>query len=290
MTADDDYFTLLGFDPATADFDTLWANEAPASTVDVPIGVDQNGRKVSIDFGRFAGLDDHHLIVAAPGHGTTGLLKILLLGLMYRRSPRFHNFFVIEGKPAAEYRDFDGVPHLVGRVDQRDDGELTTDRLAQVLAGEIDRRRAGFAAVGVTNLSDYQTRTAGVEEFDGVETPWLPELYIIIDNVSWLLGTDFDAINQVIKTDGHALGIKLIMATPWDTWSRTEASGYFDGLAPRFALGLTAAQVRGVFGSDVPDSLRTPGQAYVQTLDGRTTKCTVARPDAPAPPPSAPPS
>lgn len=275
--ADDDYFSLLGFSgPDEFDPDIHWAGETPNSPVEVPVGVDADGQKVSFDFSRFAGLDDHHLVVAEPGSGTTTLLRTLITGLSYRRSPGFHGYLVVEGKPDGEYSDIESWPHSSGRVKPGDGEEGTGRRLTQWLAGEIARRRACFEAIGAIDISDYQAKTAVNEKStNSAETSWLPEFYVIIDNVTWLVGSEFDAIYHAIRFDGNILGIKLIMATPWETWVRLQEADYFDGIAPRFALGLNSAQASQLFGQDLPHDLITPGDAYLRALDGRLIRFTV---------------
>ncbi|CPW79335.1 cell division protein FtsK [Mycobacteroides abscessus] len=271
------YFALLGINrPEDLRLETQWgADEGPNSPVDVPVGRDRAGQTLSFNFSRFAGTDDHHLIVAAPGAGTTTLLRALTTGLRVRRSPRFHNLFIIEGKPRGEYRDFAATPGIVGRVDPRDDGTQTAWRLGQVLVGEIERRRAVIEAAGAAGFSDYQMRTRDVHDVDEVEIPWLPELYIVVDNIDWLVGTDFDDVLPAIRADGNALGIKLIIGTSYDTWSRLNADDYFDNVTPRFTLGLTAQQSSSVFGADVSEDLINPGEAYLHTHDGTRTRFTV---------------
>lgn len=277
-----DFFQLLGLTPIE-EFDPKaeWQKVTPASPMVIPVGTAEDGSTAALDMSRFRSLDDHFLIVGASTAGVTTLLRTILTVLSIRRSVQDLAYMVMESEDRNEYADMMSFPNCIAQVRTARGAEASAHRVSQWVLGEVEKRRAALAAARVADIGDYQIKVRQHADKDNAstETPWLPELFLAIDNVTWLLNTEFDAVSRIIRQEGHALGIRLLLSTPYDTWNLLAGSGYFDGITPRIAIGLTANQSAAVFGADVPHDLRPPGQAYLRTQQDKLVRFRIASVD-----------
>lgn len=277
-----DLLALLGFS-RIEEFDprAFWEGVVPGGPIKVPVASTDDGSPVRVDLGRFSGTGDHVLVVGDPQSGTTMLLKTVMICLAALRPPEQLGFLAIEAR--SEVKSFDGIertPHCSGVVNPRHGAAGTATRVSQWLMGEIERRRELFVESGVTNISDYQVNSIAARAA-GAEVPVLPELFVVIEDVTWLVDSEFDVISRILRAEGHSLGVRLIVGTPYVTWAQLKDSGYFDQITPRFTLGLDSAQSSAVFDATVSDDLELEGQAYVRSDDGELLRCQLISADEP---------
>lgn len=261
-----DFWALHGLPGPVFDLERRWDTATPLGPLRIPFGVDANRTPVALDFSRWSSLDDHVLIVGAPGAGTTTLLRTVVLGLCIARSPADANFLLVEGKPnQGEYAELAKVKHCVGHVTfSRGEEPRILERLADVLAGEVDRRGRLFqTAGGLSHIDDYRRAADGDADLEP-----LPEVFFVVDNLTWLRDADFDTVAQMLAADGHRCGLRVIAGAPYDLWQTLHSSGYFDAFTARVALGLSAQHASEVLGATVTNDLVAPGAACFSRLGG----------------------
>ncbi|MFV8169712.1 FtsK/SpoIIIE domain-containing protein [Mycobacterium sp. DBP42] len=277
-------FELLGLEGPEFDLAARWdAHDGRSRDLRVPIGFDASGAIVSLDFSRWSSLDDHVLVVGAPGAGTTTLLRTLLLSLSITHHPSHAGIFVVEGKAGGqEYAEVDsGVPHCRGHVTFAEDRrEWTVHRLTQALAGEVDRRERLLQSAGVASIERYRD-VLRANPVDSPSRADVPETFVLIDNFSWLQGEDFDRVVRLLAAHGHRLGLRMVVGVPYSLWESLEPANYFSNFTARVALGLPRRQAAAVLGADVPDDLGSPGDAYVRWLGAQPIRVAIATADTP---------
>ena len=271
-----DFLRLYGLTSVDdIDLPKRWEGKTAASPLLVPIGLDESGTPVALDFSRFHGLDDHVLVVGAPRAGTTNLMRAIMFGLTLARSSTDLVYLVVDSNPESEFQELTRLPNCLGAAECWD--EQSVWRLAQWMGGEIERREAAFEAVGADNLSEYLLKVTPEMRDPARPSTRVPyaEYFLIIDDISSLVGSDFDIVCQNIRNDGHRLGIRMIVRAAQPTWERLKDTDYFDGLTARIALGLPASQSSELFGVNVSDDLTSPGEAYLHTQQGGLIKLRV---------------
>ncbi|WP_457181039.1 hypothetical protein [Mycobacteroides abscessus] len=236
---------LENFDPRAG-----WASKNAGSPLRIPVGYTDDDAPVHIELSRFHSLDDHCMAVG----DTSDLVETIAYTLrLYRNN---QDLAVLAVKGNSDRDTFDGLEgHCSGVV--RPDlspGARTAWRLGQVLSGEIDRRREALEQAEVTNISDYQKLNPDHR---------FPELFVVFDDPAWLLdGDDITEVWQDLQQHGHLLAIRFIVAIPYPEWERLDPK-HFQGITPRFTVGLTGHQTANVFSTEVPDETPPKGQAYL---------------------------
>lgn len=280
------FFELHGIDdPEETNLAERWqAHDGHSGGLIVPIGFDDNEAVVSLDLSRWSSLDDHVLVVGAPGAGTTTLLRTLALSLCITQSPASAGIFVVEGKAGRqEYAEFGSqIPHRRGHVTFTDEHrEWTVGRLVQVLAGEVDRREKLLAPTSMASIEEYREalKTNPVEG-DPRQSD-VAELMLLIDNLSWLHGEEFDQVVGLLAARGHRLGLRMVVGVPYRLWESLEPTGGFDRFTARIALGLPQRQASAVLGAEVPHDLGSPGDAYLRWLGAEPVRVRIASADRP---------
>ncbi|TMS51050.1 MULTISPECIES: FtsK/SpoIIIE domain-containing protein [Mycobacteriaceae] len=278
------FFKLHGLEGPEFDLAARWAaHDGPGGDMSVPIGFDAKGAVVALDFSRWTSLDDHVLVVGAPGAGTTTLLRTLALSLCITQHPSRAGILAVEGKSGKqEYAELGSkLPHCLGHVTFSDDcREWTARRLTQALAGQVDRRERFLQATGMTSIEGYRNalRASQVDDPDRTDAP---EVLVLVDNLSWLHGKDFDQAVRLLAAHGHRLGLRMVVGAPYQLWESLEPTGYFDSFTARVALGLPQRQAAAVLGTDVPDDLGSPGDAYVRWLGAQPIRVMIPTADTP---------
>lgn len=245
------YQELLGIG-RLEDFDPRpgWANKNAGSPLPIPIGYTDDDTPVNFELSRFHGLDDHYMAVG----DTSDLIETIAYTLLLRRNNQ--DLAVLAVKGNSESDTFDSLEKYSSGVVRPDlsPGARTAWRLAQVLSGEIDRRRKALEQADVANISDYQKLNPDHR---------FPELFVVFDDPTWLLdGDDITEVWQDLQKHGHHLAIRFIVAIPYTEWERLDPK-HFHGITPRFTVGLTGQQNANIFGTEVPDGTLPKGQAYL---------------------------
>lgn len=258
--------------------DRNWQGEASATArLEVPLGVDEDGHTAALDLGRWSSLDDHLVVVGAPRSGTTVLLNTIAIGLCLLRSPEAAVFSIAEGKESDEYTQLAAFTHCCGHIRRTIPAERLGWRYGQALLGEFDRRQQAFTRAGVTTLNAYRALVPNPASESAGELPYFPEHFVVVDNISWILGTDAEAAVRQISEHGHRLGIRLLVGVPHNVWVKRSSTGLFDSFSARIVLGLDRHGAGGVLGTEVPSDLGRPGDAYLRTFTGELTRFAVAK-------------
>ncbi|MEU6267909.1 type VII secretion protein EccCb [Saccharopolyspora shandongensis] len=194
------------------DVDRAWAPRPIEDLYRIPIGVDETGEPVELDFKEPAldGLGPHGLIVGSPGSGKPEFLRSTVLGLMATHSPADLNFVLTGYHSAATFGDFEGAPHVSAFVPDPGPDQLV--RLQDSLEAELSRRRELLSGAGAKNYREYrQLRHAGDQRC----TAPLPALFVVIDEFARTLEEkpDFAAVLVKIGRMGRALDVHMLLAS-----------------------------------------------------------------------------
>jgi len=170
----------------------------------VVLGRDSVGRPVVGDLATMP----HVIVAGATGSGKSVGLNVMLLSLVYRRTPAELRFLLIDPK-VVELAPFEGIPHMLRPV-VTDMAEAA--QALQVAAGEMDRRFNLFAAAGVRNLASYN---AGLMRA-GRPADRLPSIVIVIEEYADLVMQQGKEVGDVVTRlaqKARAAGMHIILAT-----------------------------------------------------------------------------
>ncbi|MFZ2503938.1 MAG: FtsK/SpoIIIE domain-containing protein, partial [Nocardioides sp.] len=259
---------------AAIDLDARWATRGPAQ-LQVPLGLDPGGNPVMLDLREAAhgGMGPHGLVVGATGSGKSELLRSLVLGLALAHPPEQLNLLLIDFKGGATFDGLSRLPQVSALVTNLAAEAGLVERLADALAGEVDRRQhllreAGHANVHQLTQAHAQAH-APAHTSAGLETPSvpaLPSLVIVIDEFSELLHAhpEFAETFAALGRVGRSLGLHLLLAT-----QRLD-EGRLRGLEAHlsFRIGLrtfSEAESRQTLGVPDADHLpRRPGEGLLR--------------------------
>ncbi|MEV0705031.1 FtsK/SpoIIIE domain-containing protein [Saccharopolyspora sp. NPDC050389] len=251
------------------DVDRAWAPRPVEDLYRIPIGVDETGTPVEIDFKEtdLGGIGPHGLIIGATGSGKSELLRTIVLGLTATHSPTDVNFVLAEHMGAATFHAFKNAPHVSAIIPSVASEPELLGRLQESLDGEISRRMDVLSGVSAKNILEYRRmRESGDQR---CQEP-LPTLFVVLDEFSEMLSAqpDFADLLLTICRLGRALGIRLLLAS-----QRLEVQKIrpFEALLSyRISLKtFSAAESRATIG--VPDAYNLPpepGFGLLRTSDG----------------------
>jgi S-DNA-T family DNA segregation ATPase FtsK/SpoIIIE len=196
------------------DVDQAWAPRPIEDLYRIPIGVDEAGGPVEIDFKESAlgGMGPHGLLLGANGSGKAGFMRTIVLGLMATHSPTDVNFMLVEHIGGAAFRDFENAPHVSALIPELQFRPDLLGRLPEALEGELSRRMAVLNSAGAKNFREYrQMRDSGDQR---CHEP-LPALFVVIDAFTRTLEEqpDFAGVLVRIGRLGRSLGVHLLLAS-----------------------------------------------------------------------------
>ena len=255
---------LLGMDsPAAISVARARWNSSPRDTLRVPLGLGENGEPVLLDIKESGqgGFGPHGLCIGATGSGKSELLRTLLLGLAATHSSDRLNLVLIDFKGGATFLGMSQLPHVSAVITNLQDQMTLVDRMADALAGEINRRQEVLRDAG--NL-------AGVGEYErkrrtNPTMPPLPALMIVIDEFSEMLTQHPELVELMVQIGrlGRSLQIHLLLAS--QRLDEGRLRGLEAHLSYRIALRtFSPAESRAVLG--VPDAYQLPpmpGSGYL---------------------------
>jgi S-DNA-T family DNA segregation ATPase FtsK/SpoIIIE len=173
------------------------------SPLAVPIGRGISGQAIVSDLESMP----HLLIAGTTNSGKSVGIASLILSLAMNNHPDDLKFIMIDPK-YVELRRFNGLPHLMGKV------ETTLDRILPVLrwaTTEMDERYRKLEVLHARTLETYN------QKMDKIGRPRLPKIVIVIDELSDLMisnnGKEVDYLIVRIAQKSRAVGIHLIVAT-----------------------------------------------------------------------------
>ncbi|MGW5643173.1 FtsK/SpoIIIE domain-containing protein [Saccharopolyspora sp. NPDC003752] len=244
------------------DIARAWAPRPAQDLYRIPIGMDESGTAVELDFKETAlgGLGPHGLIIGANGSGKPWFLRSIVLGLMSTHSPTDVNFVLTGDHSAPIFGDFEGAPHVSAFVPDPEPDQMV--RLQDSLEAELSRRMELLSGAGAKNYWEYrQMRDAGDQR---CAEP-LPALFVIIDEFARTLEKKPDFAEVLVKIGrmGRALGVHMLLASYRLQWGDLRPLEGF--LTYRVALRtFTADESRMAIGStDAYDLPAGPGFGYL---------------------------
>ena len=172
------------------------------SKLSLALGLDVSGIPVTADLSKMP----HLLVGGTTGSGKSVCITSLIACLAMNNTPDELNLAILDPKMVELVR-FNGLPHLMGKV------ETQTDRMLAVLAWaitEMDSRYKKLEQVNARDLDVYNQKMIRRGKAQ------LPKIVIVIDELADLM------INETEKTEAHlvrlaqmarAVGIHLIVAT-----------------------------------------------------------------------------
>ncbi len=255
---------LLGIEvpEAVALSRTRWQGSA-ADSMRVPIGLGESGEPVLLDLKESArgGCGPHGLCIGATGSGKSELLRTLVLGLAATHPSDELNMVLIDFKGGATFLGLSELPHVAAVITNLADELSLVDRMADALAGEINRRQEVLRAAGnVASVHDYDRlrRT-------GADLEPLPGLLVVVDEFSELLAQRPELIDLLVTIGrlGRSLQMHLLLAS--QRLDEGRLRGLESHLSYRIALRtFSPAESRAVLG--VPDAYHLPpmpGSGYL---------------------------
>ena len=167
------------------------------------LGRDVSGTPIAVDLAKLP----HLLVAGTTGSGKSVLINAIISCLIFNNTPERLQLVMIDPKKVELIR-FNGIPHLIGKV------ETEADRAVGVLrwlTAEMDRRYEMFTAVGARNLNGYNRKIARRKDVKK-----LPYIAVFIDELADLMYTypgDVERTLCRLAQMARATGIHLMVAT-----------------------------------------------------------------------------
>jgi len=243
--------------PGELDIGNLWQNSCNYMNMSVPIGIRTNGENFYFDIHEKQH-GPHGLVAGTTGSGKSEMVQSWILSMALQFSPQDVSFILIDFKGTGLILPFLELPHLAGTISDLD---TNINRNLIALQSELQRRKALFDSVGVSNITSYLKLYQA-----GKATESLSYLFVIIDEYAEfkVKFPDFtDAVNSLFRT-GRSMGVHIIllMQNPAGVVSgESEANVRF-----RWCLKVQsiAASKEILGGHDEAARITNPGRAYVR--------------------------
>jgi DNA segregation ATPase FtsK/SpoIIIE, S-DNA-T family len=181
-----------------------------SSPLAVGLGYDVAGTPVVTDLAKLP----HLLIAGTTGSGKSVCMNALIACLVLNNTPERLRLVMIDPKRVELIR-FNGLPHLLGRVEVEGDRVLGVMRW---LTAEMDRRYQIFATVGAKHLADFNRKIGRLKEQPAANLPAekLPHIVVFIDELADLMATYGAEVERTLcrlAQMARATGIHLVVAT-----------------------------------------------------------------------------
>ena len=173
------------------------------SSLAIALGRDVSGEPVAADLGTMP----HILIAGTTGSGKSVCITSIITCLICNNSPDDLRLVMIDPKKVELIR-FNGLPHLLGRVEVELDRILGTLRW---MTREMDRRYRKMEKMGARDLHDYNVRIKRRR----TEKP-LPRIVVVVDELADLMMMAQHETEQTLvrlAQMSRATGIHLVVAT-----------------------------------------------------------------------------
>ena len=200
------------------------AYEEVHSPLALALGKDIGGAPVIIDLAKMP----HVLIAGTTGSGKSVCINALILSMVYKSSPEQVRLIMIDPK-MLELAMYEGIPHLLAPVVT--DMKQAANALRWCIV-EMERRYRLMAALGVRNISGYNSKVRDAEkagkpildpiykvQSDDDQVPELkplPYIVILIDELADLMmvvGKKVEELIARLAQKARAAGLHLIVAT-----------------------------------------------------------------------------
>ena len=194
------------------------------SPLSVALGKDIGGQPVVVDLAKMP----HLLVAGTTGSGKSVGVNAMILSLVYKSEPRNVRLIMVDPK-MLELSIYEGIPHLLAPV--------VTDmtKAANALhwcVGEMERRYKLMSALGVRNLSGYNSKINEAKKAgESIPNPFsltanteigpeplepMPYIVVVIDELADLMmvvGKKIEELIARLAQKARASGIHLILAT-----------------------------------------------------------------------------
>ncbi len=154
----------------------------------------------------------HLLVAGSTGTGKTICLNTILLGLLYKNTPRTMRMILIDPK-RVEFSVYNNLPHLLSPVIY--DASKTVSAL-RWLINEMERRFEILSEVGARNIYFYNQKIEKNGKFKKEGFEYMPYIVLVVDELADLMasrGKDVEAGIVRLSQKARAVGIHLILAT-----------------------------------------------------------------------------
>lgn len=168
------------------------------------LGRDVSGRAVFADVAKMP----HLLIAGATGSGKSIAIHTLIVSLLYKNSPEFLRFLMIDPK-RVELTIYNSLPHLLAPVITDAKKSIISLRWA---VREMERRYEKLEEVGARDIVSYNTEMIKEKSYDEI----LPNILIVIDELADLMAAyprEMEASIVRLAQMSRAVGIHLIIST-----------------------------------------------------------------------------
>jgi S-DNA-T family DNA segregation ATPase FtsK/SpoIIIE len=194
------------------------------SPLSMAMGKDIGGQPVVVDLAKMP----HLLVAGTTGSGKSVGVNAMILSLIYKSEPKDVRMIMVDPK-MLELSIYEGIPHLLAPV--------VTDmtKAANALnwcVGEMERRYKLMSALGVRNLSGYNSKINEAKKAgEHIPNPFsltantdigpepletLPYIVVVIDELADLMmvvGKKIEELIARLAQKARASGIHLILAT-----------------------------------------------------------------------------
>ncbi|MDF7638561.1 DNA translocase FtsK [Lactobacillus sp. ESL0791] len=177
--------------------------------MEVPLGKEVSGKIVSANLVKMP----HLLIAGSTGSGKSVAINTILTSVLMKARPEEVKLVLIDPK-MVELSVYNGIPHLL--IPVVTDAKLAANALQKVVK-EMERRYKLFAAGGVRNMTEYNSkvRENNADKTKPVMQP-LPYILVVVDELSDLMmvgGHDVEGAIVRLGQMARAAGIHMILAT-----------------------------------------------------------------------------
>jgi S-DNA-T family DNA segregation ATPase FtsK/SpoIIIE len=170
------------------------------ATLPLALGIGIDGEYICEDLSAMP----HLLLAGSTGSGKTVALNVILLSLIYRKTPSELNLVLIDPK-LVEFSLYRGIPHLLGNIVTDMDESV---HVLRELIDLMDSRYQKFQNAQVTKINEYNSEVTKEKR--------MPHTVVFIDELGDLMlshGKKVEDLLGRLSQKARAAGIHLVLAT-----------------------------------------------------------------------------
>lgn len=198
------------------------------------------------------GTGPHGLFQGGTGTGKSFLLKMIILMMCLRFSPRRLNIIAADFKGGATFNELADLPHFQANLTNLEGAHDVVSRTRDVLEGENERRQQIFKDVEVEDIFDYRKKQKTDPTLQDI-----PDLLFVADELREFLSknTEYRQVFASIAAVGRSTGIHLFLGSQFiDQSMLGEAKANFSfGISLKVKDAQHSSMVIGK-----PDAMRLP--------------------------------